>query len=167
MFLSKAFVVLLVAFLGPSWFPGDGFVSASPLPQLNPTNSQAPLNTNSVPIPGSHNGYGYNSSSLQYNSPSQQYNPPPQQYNAPPQQYNPPPQHYNPPPQQYNLPPQPYYPQQPQVMYPQQPQVIYVQPQNQGPKKPPLLRTWDGLNDWAQNIAMGALGQNPLKESKN
>ncbi|CAH1642524.1 unnamed protein product [Spodoptera littoralis] len=39
MFLSKASVVLLVAFLGTSWSPGDGFVSASPLPHLNHTST--------------------------------------------------------------------------------------------------------------------------------
>ncbi|XP_050559853.1 uncharacterized protein LOC126910627 isoform X4 [Spodoptera frugiperda] len=34
MFLSKASVVLLVAFFGTPWFTGDGGVSASPSPQV-------------------------------------------------------------------------------------------------------------------------------------
>ncbi|XP_022835464.1 uncharacterized protein LOC111362923 [Spodoptera litura] len=55
MFLSKAFVVLLVAFLGTSCFPGDGFVSASPLPQLyqlpQPYSPQQPHTATTSDVP--------------------------------------------------------------------------------------------------------------------
>ncbi|CAH1646772.1 unnamed protein product [Spodoptera littoralis] len=99
MFLSKASVILLVAFLGTTWFMGDGFVSASPLPQgFNPMMNQNPN--------GFTGGPGY--------------------YIAP----------------------QPYYSPQPQPYYATQ--------------RPPLIRTWDGINDWAQNTVQGILGQNAV-----
>ncbi|XP_050562083.1 uncharacterized protein LOC118265576 isoform X10 [Spodoptera frugiperda] len=119
MFLNKTCVVLLVAFLGTSWFTGD--VSASPRPQ-EPYVDQNP---NQVSPYG---GSGYHA-------------PPQYQPQYQPQPYYPQPQYY----------PQPYYP--PPQYYP---------PQPQAPQRPPLIKTWDGIHDWAQNLVQSGMGQNPL-----
>ncbi|CAH0698639.1 unnamed protein product [Spodoptera exigua] len=98
MFLSRASVVLLVAFLGTSWSNGDGVASASPLPQ------------------GFMGGPGY-------------------------------------------------YPQYPGLpYYSPQPRVVYVQALR---SSPPLIRTWDGIHDWAQNTVQSVLGQPAPNTDRN
>ncbi|XP_050559855.1 uncharacterized protein LOC118278769 [Spodoptera frugiperda] len=102
MFLSKASVVLLVAFFGTPWFTGDGGVSASPLGQ--------------VPVVELPDGFANNPHQEQFFPYQQQFRPQQQQFHPQQQQFYP---------QQRLV----AHPQQ-IVAYPQVPQQVYLQPAN-------------------------------------
>ncbi|KAH9643085.1 hypothetical protein HF086_001794 [Spodoptera exigua] len=58
-----------------------------------------------------------------------------------------------------------YYPQYPGLPnYSPQPQVVYVQAPR---SSPPLIRTWDGIHDWAQNTVQSVLGQPAPNTDRN
>ncbi|KAH9645529.1 hypothetical protein HF086_006686 [Spodoptera exigua] len=58
-----------------------------------------------------------------------------------------------------------YYPQYPGLpYYSPQPRVVYVQAPR---SSPPLIRTWDGIHDWAQNTVQSVLGQPAPNTDRN